>query len=138
MKKLLLNLCLISFLLIVPTVIYSQDYTKCSDFKYGKFTFPLLPEGSGYAVRDENYQISYIGNGEKQLVWEIEWIDECRYNLILKEIYSESNHWTKGDKIEVEINSFKNNCYGFKSMLTAKFLSEPSIIYDMMCKENDI
>lgn len=45
------------------------------------------------------------------------------YNLTLKEIYNEVSHWTKGDKIEVEINSFKNNCYGFKSILTAKSLS---------------
>lgn len=138
MKKQLLNICLISFLLVVSTATYAQDYTKCSDFKYGKFTFPLLPKGSGYAVRNEKYQISYIGNGEKQLVWEVEWIDECRYVLILKEIYNDVGHWTKGDKIEVEINSFKNNCYGFKSVLTAKSLSEPSIIYDMMCKEKDI
>lgn len=129
------------FILLISHFSIGQEKKDCIDFKNGKFTFPLAKEGSGYAIRQDNIQTSYVSVGEIQYVWNVKWVDECHYTLTLIESNDEMDIFLIGDIIEVEINSFKNNCYGYKAILKLnpnnKYQHRKEF-YDMMCKEDEM
>jgi hypothetical protein len=129
--------------LLIPFPLFSQNFEECKKFRNGKFTLPLAEKTAGYEIRQDGIQTSYVREGVIQYVWGVKWIDECHYNLTMLKSNDTTEIFVIGDIIEVEINSFKNNCYGYKATLKLqphnKFLEKHrKEFYDMICKEDEM
>lgn len=118
-----------SFIIIVVILYVSckaapKNTNYCNDFKLG--TYKYTHEGfQGVIVnRYRDQQVETIGN-EMHYIYNIEWISECSYNLILQRIQYNSyeSNSGKNDTIYVQITQvLSDSSYHYKSWLNGKII----------------
>jgi hypothetical protein len=87
----------------------------CAKFTTGRFGYPDLP--GKISLRKADTQESY-NNGVLEMLWTVRWIDECRYELTLKKVYSKDYPmFHKGDRILCEIVATEDDCFTTRTTL---------------------
>lgn len=97
------------YLLLIPFINNAQE-SDCSTMKTGTFTYLEIP--GKISVRTEKEQLSY-NNGNLEYIWNVTWISECEYEIILKKILIKDSPFKKGDRIVTNIINVEGKCYSF-------------------------
>ncbi|WP_320815467.1 hypothetical protein [Flavobacterium sp.] len=105
----------IRFLLIALLIstFFSAQNKECERFKNGSFYYPSMPDK--ISVRNGSVQKSYEDEN-LEMIWDVNWINDCEYDLICVKILSNTSNFEVGERIKVKIVSSVKNCY--YSMLT--------------------
>ncbi len=69
--------------LAFSTVSLAQDEVDCSDFRKGKFSYTPPNGGEVIIRRTKKKQIERYNDENQKFIFEITWLDDCRYELIL-------------------------------------------------------
>lgn len=137
MKIIISVLLNIGLVYILSDDLYAQvGKNECTQFKTGNFYYPQLPREYGETKRTELKQISYITKPDMTLTWKINWITECKYEMILEEIKNNDGIYNIGDKIVAEIISVEDKCYVFEGALYSnKYPDGKKFPQGKLCKE---
>lgn len=95
----------------------AQEPTGCAKFRTGKITYPNL--NAKYSMRTDSTQESY-NNGRRELVWKIQWLSDCTYELTCQEILVANSPFQPGDRIRSTIVSTDGNCCTVETVVYTK------------------
>lgn len=110
-KKIFFVLVLISF------VCFGQN-KNCEDFKTGDFVYPDNP--NKLSVRKGTLQESY-SNGKLEMLWKVNWINDCMYEMICQKVYNDNIPIKVGDRIVTTILEADSKCYKFSFIIYNSF-----------------
>ncbi len=105
----------ISFILIFfYTGIANSD--NCQKYFDGIWKYDELPASKIYVVRTYNKQYEYIEDGKYFYEYDIEWLDECRYEMTFVKTTSPTQaKINKGEKLTVYILEISKNKMSYKT-----------------------
>lgn len=132
MKKVLT----ISLLLLLGFAGQSQT-PDCQRFKDGSFYYPDLP--GGLSVRKGNMQRS-IHNGKLQMVWKVDWLDDCTYEMECKGVVPTDEDFPMkvGDRIIATIIETDEECYLTEIVIYNEESPEGEKVPNgIMCRQKD-
>jgi len=103
-----LMFCLLFFL---PISVLGQN-TDCAKYRNGQYYGKNKFFGNSVFVRKGDKQIEYNEKFKTELVFKIEWIDECSYTLQLESVLQNPNkeEFPMDDsKITIHLSNFREN-----------------------------
>lgn len=122
---------LIIVISVLPWALLSQSI-ECEKFRNGSFNYPDHPDG--LSVRRGNKQKSY-SNGELQVIWKVDWIDDCTIQLTCKKIKNNKLPFKVGDRIFSEILSTDGNCMTTRVFLFQGEQRQTVGVEGVMCRQ---
>ena len=107
----------ISFSLLLITSVSCQKKT-CKDFKVGQFISPDNEVSDIKISRNESVQIETSEARGIKDVYNIFWLSDCEYYLVLKETSNpQKNLLTYQDTLRISITAIEDNTYQYTALL---------------------
>jgi hypothetical protein len=91
----------------LSTILFAQS-PDCLKYRTGKFGYPDLP--GKISLRKDSVQESY-NDGKLEMLWEVKWISECKYQLTCVKLFNDKYPIGIGDRIVATIISTTENCF---------------------------
>jgi hypothetical protein len=101
----IISIVVISLAISITSNSQSVD---CKKFRNGTFYYPGMPEVS--SIRKNSIQESYR-DGNLEMRWKVNWISDCKYEMICEKVWTNSSPIRKGDRIVAVITHTEGNCY---------------------------
>jgi hypothetical protein len=119
MKKVLL----LYFIIVATTFSAIAQEKKCVDFKTGKFVIKDSKNGTSYITRTDKYQIESLGDKKTEIKFNVNWINDCTYELTPADKKAIKTLKIKpDDKLTVEIVSTSE--YGYTIKVTSNYFKD--------------
>lgn len=113
------NSLVIALLLLVGST--SCQKKTCADFKLGQFEAPDNQISDIKITRTATQQIERSESRNFKEVYDIIWINDCEYQLILKETTRPQNNFIHvQDTLKVSITAIEDDTYQYTAFLNGK------------------
>ena len=93
---------------LILSITGNSQTLYCKKFKTGTFYYPGMSEK--ISIRKDSIQESY-NNGKLEMIWKVNWINDCKYEMICDKILANNFLIKKGDRIVATIINTDENCY---------------------------
>jgi hypothetical protein len=117
-----------SIILLIIAVVFSFDsnaQVNCQKFKNGTFCYPSMP--GKISVRKDSIQESY-NDGRLEMLWKVNWLSECKYEMVCLKIFVDTYEIDVGDRIVAEIIETDESCFNTSLTVYPKGQTEGVII----------
>lgn len=90
--------------------LYNTEYSGCLDFHQGTFKLIINDSTEYIYKRKGDKQVETFGKGKS--VYDIKWVNECKYELVLKE--TNNPYMEKQIGLQMTVNIYKSEGYTYK------------------------
>lgn len=120
MKKPILTILVLLF----SFYLYAQlDSVNCQNFRTGKFSYKGEPYNGTIIKRSARRQIEINESGRK-LIYQIDWVNDCEYNLTFLKVKKGNALQKRGDVINVKIIESTKYSYVYFAVFNGKEYSQ--------------
>jgi ribosomal protein S17 len=120
MNKLIL---VFSFFIGSINCVAQLDSTNCKNFHTGKFSYKEAPYTGTVIKRTAHKQVE-INESGRRLVYRIEWVNDCEYNLIFLRVHNGNASHKPGDVVNVKIIESGKFSYVYVAVYKGKEYSQ--------------
>ncbi|WGD33864.1 hypothetical protein [Olleya sp. YS] len=98
-----------SIIIFLITLIGYAQEKECIDFKVGKFTYSNPDYSDLITIRKDTLQIDYYPNLGWELTSKVNWLNDCKYEIIYTEVNDSKLDLLIGVRFVIEIIEINSN-----------------------------